>query len=102
MSVIHLTAENFDNEVLKSEIPVLVDFFATWCGPCRMIAPTIEKIAVEHPEYKICKVDVDEQGALAERFEVMSIPTLFVFKNGEIVNHALGAMTEAQILALLQ
>lgn len=101
MSVIHATQENFDEIVLGSDIPVLVDFFATWCGPCRMIAPLLEEIAAEHPEYKIVKIDVDEQRELANRFEVMSIPTLLVFKNGELISQTVGAQPKAKLLAML-
>lgn len=97
-----INKNNFEDEVLKSERPVLLDFFASWCGPCRMLSPILEKIAAEHPEYKICKVDVDAEGELAERFEVMSIPSIFVIKNGEVVDATVGALPEAQILALLK
>ena len=101
MSVIHATKENFNEVVLQSDIPVLVDFFATWCGPCRMIAPILEEIAEEHPEYKIVKIDVDEQPELATRFDVMSIPTLLVFKNGELISQTVGAQPKAKLLSLL-
>ncbi len=97
-----INKNNFENEVIKSDRPVLLDFFASWCGPCRMLSPILEKIADEHPEYKICKVNVDEEGELAERFEVMSIPSIFVIKNGEVVNASVGALPEAQILALFK
>ncbi len=101
MSIIHVTEQNFEREVLQSDKPVLLDFFAEWCGPCRMVAPILDEIAAEHPEYKICKVNVDEQPALAEAFSVMSIPTLFVLKNGEVVDQATGARPKAQLLAML-
>lgn len=101
MSVIHATKENFNEVVLQSDIPVLVDFFATWCGPCRMIAPILEEIAEEHPEYKIVKIDVDEQPELATRFDVMSIPTLLVFKNGELISQTVGAQPKAKLLSML-
>ena len=101
MSVIHATNENFNEVVLNSDIPVLVDFFATWCGPCRMVAPILEEIAAEHPEYKIVKIDVDEEPDLASRFGVMSIPTLLVFKNGELVSQNVGALPKARLLSLL-
>ena len=101
MSVIHATNANFNEIVLGSDIPVLVDFFATWCGPCRMIAPILEEIAAEHPEYKIVKIDVDEEPDLATRFGVMSIPTLLVFKNGELVSTTVGAQPKAKLLSLL-
>jgi len=96
-----VTTKDFENEVIKSEKTVLVDFFATWCGPCRMIAPTLEKTAAEHPEIEVCKIDVDESPELAIRYGVESIPTLIVFEGGNIKNRALGAMPEERILALL-
>ena len=101
MSIVYVTQENFENEVLKSDKPVLLDFYADWCGPCRMIAPILEEIAREHEEYKICKVNVDEVPSLAMQFEVMSIPTLLVFKNGEVTATSMGAKPKAQILAML-
>ena len=102
MSVIQITQENFENEVLNSEKTVLLDFYADWCGPCRMVAPIVEAISEEHPEYKIGKINVDEQGELATTFGVMSIPSLFVIKNGEVANQAVGARTKAQILDMLK
>ena len=101
MSLIHVTKENFD-EVKASDKPVLLDFFATWCGPCRMIAPFIEQIADEHPEYVVAKIDVDEEPELAQQFGVQSIPTLVVIKNGEVVNTAVGGRPKAGILELLK
>ena len=101
MSVIKITAENFEAEVLSATKPVLIDFYADWCGPCRMLAPTLEEIAAERADIKVCKVNVDEQGELAVRFGVMSIPSLFVMKNGEITAQSLGAKPKGQILALL-
>ena len=101
MSLIHVTKDNFD-EIKASSKPVLLDFFATWCGPCRMIAPLIEQIADEHPEYVIAKIDVDEEPELAQTFGIQSIPTLVVIKNGEVVNTATGARPKDAILALLQ
>ncbi|MBR4549557.1 MAG: thioredoxin [Oscillospiraceae bacterium] len=101
MSEIVLTAENFEEEVLKSEIPVLVDFWATWCGPCRMLAPTIAKIAEEQSGViKVGKVDVDEQPELAVRYGIASIPTLMVFKNGEVVKTSIGVIPKPAIEAL--
>ena len=102
MSVIKITKDNFESEVLSSDKTVLIDFYADWCGPCRMVGPIVEQIAQEHPEYKICKVNVDEEGELAMKFEVMSIPALFVLKGGEVVGSALGARPKAQILDLLK
>lgn len=101
MAVIKLTKENFEAEVMNCDKPVLIDFYADWCGPCRMVAPIVAEIAEEHPEYKICKVNVDEEGALAEKFEVMSIPTLFVIKDGKVADQSVGARPKAQILAML-
>jgi thioredoxin 1 len=102
MSVIKITKDNFESEVLSSDKTVLIDFYADWCGPCRMVGPIVEQIAQEHPEYTICKVNVDEEGELAMKFEVMSIPALFVLKGGEVVGSALGARPKAQILDLLK
>lgn len=101
MSVITVNKENFQQEVLQSELPVLVDFWATWCNPCRMLAPIIHEIADEHPEIKVVKIDVDEQPELAAQFQVMSIPTLFIFKDGQVVNSAAGVRPKQQILNLI-
>ncbi|PWM38064.1 MAG: thioredoxin [Clostridiales bacterium] len=101
MSVIHLTKENFDQEVLQAKEPVLIDFFANWCGPCKMVAPIIEEIAAETTDKKICKVNIDEQPALAEQFGVMSIPTLVVVKEGRVVNKSVGAKSKKAILEFL-
>ena len=101
MAVLNVTIDNFDS-VKASEKVVLIDFYADWCGPCRMVGPIVEEIAEEHPEYKVCKVNVDEEQELATRFGVMSIPSLFVLKNGEIVNRALGAQPKARILELFE
>ena len=88
--ITNVTKENFDKEVMQAEGTVLIDFWAAWCGPCRMIAPAVEKIAEEHPEVKVCKINIDDEQELAIRHGVMSIPTLMVVKNGEIVNTAIG------------
>ena len=101
MSVFHVTNENFE-ELKRADRPVLLDFFATWCGPCRMIAPFVEEIAAEHPEYIIAKIDVDECPDLAREFGIESIPTLVVLKDGKIVKTAMGARPKDAILALLQ
>ncbi|MCI8611002.1 MAG: thioredoxin [Clostridiales bacterium] len=101
MSVLHLTKESFESEVLASDIPVLVDFYATWCGPCMMVAPIVEEIAAENPEMKICKVDVDAEPEIARDFQIMSIPTLLVFKDGELTAKAVGARSKEQILEML-
>ncbi len=103
MAEIILTESNFEQEVLKSEIPVLVDFWATWCGPCRMLAPTIAKIAEEREgSVKVGKIDVDEQPELAAKYGISSIPTLMVFKNGERVKASVGVQPKAAIEAMLQ
>ena len=103
MSAIHLNEKNFEQEVLKSNLPVLVDFWAEWCGPCRAIAPIVEELSTElHGKMKVAKVDVDEAQDLAAQFEVSSIPTLLIFKNGKIVEEMLGAMPKAQLLAKIQ
>ncbi len=101
MSVLHITKDNFEAEVLHSDKPVLLDFWAVWCGPCRMIAPTIEQIAQEHPEYKVGKVNVDEEAELARQFGIMSIPSLFVMKEGKVANQAVGVMPKEKVLELL-
>jgi len=101
MSVIHITQENFQQEVLESTKPVLLDFWAAWCGPCRMVGPIIDEIAEEHPEIKVGKINVDEEQALAAQFQVMSIPSLFVLQDGKVVNQALGARPKQQILSLI-
>ena len=101
MSVQIITKENFDETVLQSDKPVLVDFWAEWCGPCRMVSPIVDEIADERDDIVVGKVNVDEQGELAMRFGVMSIPTLLVFKGGELVQTAVGARPKDEILALL-
>ena len=101
MAVINVTLENFEAEVIKSDIPVLVDFWASWCGPCRMLSPIVDQIAEERTDIKVCKVNVDDQEELAMRFGIMSIPTLIVFKDGEVVNKVSGARNKAQILELV-
>ena len=101
MSVIEVKTDNFVKEVIESEKTVLVDFWAPWCGPCRMLSPIIDDIAEEHPEIKVCKINVDEQSDLASQFRIISVPTLFVIKNGEIVNQSSGLVTKAKILEML-
>lgn len=101
MSVLNITVENFENEVLKSEKKVLIDFWASWCGPCRMVSPIIDEIGEERSDIKVCKINVDEQGELAARFGVMSIPTLVVMEDGEVKNSSVGALPKAQILSML-
>lgn len=101
MSAININKSNFQSEVMNSNKPVLLDFWAPWCGPCRMVAPVVEEIAAEHSDIKVGKVNVDEQPELASQFGVMSIPTLVVMKNGRIVNQAVGAMPKQTILGML-
>ena len=101
MSVRNITKENFENEVAKSEKVVLLDFFASWCGPCRMVAPIVEEIAEENDHIVVGKVDVDAQMELATQFQVYSIPTLVVMKDGKVVTQSTGAKSKAQILAML-
>ena len=101
MSAISVNKNNFNQEVLNSDKPVLMDFWASWCGPCRMVSPIVDEIAAERSDIKVCKINVDEQPELAARYGVMSIPTLVVMKEGKIVNQAVGARPKAQILAML-
>ncbi len=102
MSAITLTTKNFDEEVLKSDKPVLIDFWASWCGPCRMVSPLVDELADEHKEYKFCKVNVDDEEPLAIKVGIMSIPTLIVFKDGQQVNKSIGAIGKEDILNLLK
>lgn len=101
MSVMNINKNNFQEEVMNSEKPVLLDFWAGWCGPCRMVSPIVDEIAEERNDIKVCKVNIDEQGELAAAFGVMSIPTLIVMKDGKIVNQTAGARPKGQILAML-
>ncbi|MGP1569823.1 MAG: thioredoxin [Eubacteriales bacterium] len=102
MAALTITKENFDSEVLKSSEKVLVDFWASWCGPCRMVLPVVEEIALEAVGFKVGKVNVDEQPELAAQFGVMTIPTLMVFEKGKIINKTIGAQSKENILALLK
>ena len=101
MSAIQITKENFQEEVLNSDKPVLLDFWAAWCGPCRMVGPALEEIAEERPDIKVGKINVDEQPELAAQFQIMSIPALMVVKEGKVVNSSVGARPKKQILDLL-
>ena len=102
MSVINLTNLNFEQEVMRSDKPVLIDFFATWCGPCRMVSPLVDEIAQQRSDIKVCKVDVDDQGELASRFGVSSIPMLVVMKNGKVTAQNVGAVPKEKILELVE
>jgi thioredoxin 1 len=102
MSVLQITKNNFQTEVLESDKPVLLDFWATWCMPCRMLSPTIDQIAEENPHIKVGKVNVDEEPELAARFKIMSIPALIVMKDGEIAGQSVGVRPKEQILALVE
>ena len=99
--MVNITSANFEELVLNNPKPVLLDFWATWCGPCRMVAPVVEEIAAEREDILLGKVNVDEEMALAVRFGIVSIPTLIVMKNGEVANKAVGFMPKADILKLL-
>jgi len=101
MSVLNVNKTNFDL-ILNSDKPVLLDFYAEWCGPCRMVLPLVDQIADENPQYLVCKINVDEEPELAQKFGVMTIPTLVVIKNGEVVNQSSGARPKNQILSMLE
>ena len=103
MAEITITQDNFQTEVLESEIPVLVDFWATWCGPCQMLAPVIEEVANENEgKFKVGKVNVDEEPGLARQFRVMSIPTLIVFNEGKVVNQSIGVVQKEDVVSLVE
>ena len=101
MKVLHIDKDNFHKEVLNSDKPVLLDFFASWCGPCRMVGPILDEIAEEREDIKVCKVNIDEQPELASRYRIMTIPTLMVLKDGQIMEQSVGAKPKHQILAMV-
>ena len=101
MKALHINKDNFHKEVLNSDKPVLLDFFASWCGPCRMVAPILDEIAEEREDIKVCKVDIDEQPELASRYRIMSVPTLMVLRNGQVMEQSIGAKPKHQILAMV-
>ena len=101
MATGEITTENFDSEVVNAQGKVLVDFWASWCGPCRMLSPIVDQVAAAHADVKVGKVNVDEQPKLAEKFQIMSIPTLLVFENGKVTNQSVGLVPKEQVEALL-
>lgn len=102
MQEINVTTENFETEVLKANQPVLVDFWAAWCGPCKMLMPVIEELAQSQDKIKVCKVNVDEEGALAMKFKVMTIPTLIAFQDGEVIGKLVGVQSKDKILSMFE
>ena len=102
MAVLTITKDNFENEVLKSDIPVLVDFWASWCGPCRMMSPIVDQIAEEVTDCKVGKINVDEEGELAHQFGIMSIPTLLVFRDGKVANQSVGVRDKAFVIDMIK
>lgn len=101
MSAVNITKNNFEQEVINSDKPVLLDFWASWCGPCRMVGPIVEEIAGERPDIKVGKVNVEEEPELARQFRIMSIPTLMTFKDGKMIRQSAGAKPKSQILNML-
>lgn len=102
MSVLSVNKNSFVQEVINSDKTVLVDFWASWCGPCRMLSPIVDEIAAEHPEIKVCKVNVDDEPELAQSFQIMSIPSLIVFKNGKPVANSIGLRPKGEIEAMIK
>ncbi len=102
MMLKHVSVEDFEDEVLKSDVKVLVDFYAAWCGPCKMMAPVLEEIAENNNDFKIVKLNVDENMSIAEKYNIMSIPALFVFDKGEVVNKSVALISKNEVLDLLK
>ena len=102
MAVLTITKDNFENEVLKSDVPVLVDFWASWCGPCRMMSPIVDQIAEEVTDCKVGKINVDEEGEVAQQFGIMSIPTLLVFRDGKVANQSVGVRDKAFVIDMIK
>ncbi len=101
MAAIVVTEQSFEKEVLQADRPVLVDFWASWCGPCKMLLPVVEELAEELKDAKVCKINVDEEPALAEKFNIMTIPTLLVFKEGKLISSSIGVKPKAEIISML-
>ncbi len=102
MAVTNITKEIYENEIAREGVTALIDFYADWCGPCKMVAPTVEKFAEEHPEIKVCKVNVDEESELAAAFSVMSIPTIVLMRDGKVADTVIGLATKAKLTAMLE
>lgn len=102
MSVINLSKDNYEKEVMQSEKPVIIDFWASWCGPCKMMSPIIDEIAEENDELKVCKVNIDEEQELAKQFNIMSIPTIVVIQNGKVVEQSVGVTDKERVLKMIK
>jgi thioredoxin 1 len=102
MPTVKVTSANFESEVIKSNKPVIIDFYADWCGPCKILGPTMEQIADERSDLKVVKINVDEEGELAQQFNVMSIPTIVVMKQGKVTNGSMGVQSKDRVLKLLE
>ncbi|MGB8452494.1 MAG: thioredoxin [Anaerocolumna sp.] len=102
MSILTITKDNFDSEVINSDKPVLLDFWASWCGPCKMVSPVVDEIANENETIKVGKINVDEESELAQNYKIMSIPTLLVIKDGKVYNSSIGVQSKKNILGLLK